>query len=95
MIMLMYFLQNCEVSYHQNEAMTLAQSWKKAQPQEKNKAYRLSVEELELLRHLLDDLLQQSLVRASKSSHGAPALLISRKDEGPRLCVDYCALNVS
>jgi hypothetical protein len=41
----------------------------------------------------LNDLLDKGFIRPSSSPWGCPALFVSKKDKGLRLCVDYRLLN--
>jgi hypothetical protein len=54
----------------------------------------MSREELVELKIQLKDLLDKGFIRPSSSPWGCPALFISKKDKGLRLCVDYRPLNV-
>jgi hypothetical protein len=56
--------------------------------------YKMSQEELVELKIQLKDLLDKGFIRPSSSPWGCPALFISKKDKGLRLCVDYRPLNV-
>jgi hypothetical protein len=56
--------------------------------------YKMSREELAELKIQLKDLLDKSFIRPSSSPWGCPALFVSKKDKGLRLCVDYRPLNV-
>jgi hypothetical protein len=51
--------------------------------------YKMSREELVELKIQLKDLLDKGFIRPSSSPWGCPALFVSKKDEGLRLCVDY------
>ncbi|GBG60393.1 hypothetical protein CBR_g4351 [Chara braunii] len=55
--------------------------------------YRMSEEELSVLRAQLDDLLEKGWIRPSSSSYGAPVLFIRKKKKDLRLCIDYRKLN--
>ncbi|GBG81105.1 hypothetical protein CBR_g31781 [Chara braunii] len=55
--------------------------------------YRMSEEELEVLRAQLDDLLDKGWIRPSCSPYGAPVLFIRKKNKDLRLCIDYRKLN--
>nr|KYP51484.1 Transposon Ty3-G Gag-Pol polyprotein [Cajanus cajan] len=55
--------------------------------------YRMAPAELVELKGQLEDLLEKQLVRPSVSPWGAPILLVKKKDDGSRLCVDYRKLN--
>ena len=45
--------------------------------------------ELAELKKQLEELLEKGFIRPSISPWGAPILLVKKKDEGIRLCVDY------
>jgi hypothetical protein len=51
--------------------------------------YKMSREELADLKIQLKDLLDKGFIRPSSSPWGYPALFVSKKDKGLRLCVDY------
>jgi hypothetical protein len=55
--------------------------------------YKMSREELAELKIQLKDLLDKCFIRPSSSPWGCPALFVSKKDKGLRLCVDYRPLN--
>ncbi|GBG59308.1 hypothetical protein CBR_g32321 [Chara braunii] len=55
--------------------------------------YRMSEEELSVLRAQLDDLLETGWIRPSSSPYGAPVLFIRKKNKDLRLCIDYRKLN--
>lgn len=55
--------------------------------------YRMSPLELAELKKQLEELLEKQFVRPSVSPWGAPVLLVKKKDETMRLCVDYRQLN--
>jgi hypothetical protein len=55
--------------------------------------YRMPPNELAELKTQLQDLLDKGYIRPSASPWGCPALLMKRKDNSLRLCVDYCPLN--
>ena len=55
--------------------------------------YRLSQEELNALRLQLNELLKKGHIQPSKSPYGAPVLLIRKKDNALRMCIDYRTLN--
>ncbi|GBG69353.1 hypothetical protein CBR_g4047 [Chara braunii] len=56
--------------------------------------YRMSEEELSVLRAQLDDLLEKGWIRPSSSPYGAPVLFVRKKNKDLRLCIDYRKLNV-
>ncbi|GBG67145.1 hypothetical protein CBR_g81570 [Chara braunii] len=51
--------------------------------------YRMSEEELEVLRAQLDDLLAKGWIRLSSSPYEAPVLFVRKKNKDLRLCIDY------
>ncbi|GBG80622.1 hypothetical protein CBR_g31082 [Chara braunii] len=55
--------------------------------------YRMSEEELEVLRAQLNDLLAKGWIRPSSSPYGAPILFVRKKNKDLRLCIDYRKLN--
>ncbi|GBG87902.1 hypothetical protein CBR_g46202 [Chara braunii] len=55
--------------------------------------YRMSEEELSVLRAQLDDLLEKGWIRPSSSSYGVPVLFVRKKNKDLRLCIDYRKLN--
>ncbi|GBG73923.1 hypothetical protein CBR_g17638 [Chara braunii] len=55
--------------------------------------YRMSEEELEMLRTQLDDLIDKGWIRPSCSPYGAPVLFVRKKNKELRLCIDYRKLN--
>ncbi|GBG69800.1 hypothetical protein CBR_g4629 [Chara braunii] len=55
--------------------------------------YRMSVEELSVLRAQLDDLLEKGWIRPSSSPYGAPVLFVRKKNKDLRMCIDYRKLN--
>ncbi|XP_057451855.1 uncharacterized protein LOC130743635 [Lotus japonicus] len=55
--------------------------------------YRMTPAELAELAKQLEDLSSKGFIRPSVSPWGAPVLLVKKKDEKTRLCVDYRQLN--
>ncbi|GBG72935.1 hypothetical protein CBR_g12657 [Chara braunii] len=55
--------------------------------------YRMSEEELEVLRAQLDDFLAKGWIRPSSSPYGAPVLFVRKKNKDLQLCIDYRKLN--
>ncbi|GBG78040.1 hypothetical protein CBR_g25975 [Chara braunii] len=55
--------------------------------------YRMSEEELTVLRAQLDNLLDKGWIRPSSSPYGAPVLFVRKKNKDLRLCIDYRKLN--
>ncbi|GBG72389.1 hypothetical protein CBR_g11967 [Chara braunii] len=51
--------------------------------------YRMSEEELSVLRAQLDDLLEKGWIRPSSSPYGAPVPFVRKKNKDLRLCIDY------
>ncbi|GBG79551.1 hypothetical protein CBR_g29698 [Chara braunii] len=55
--------------------------------------YRMSEEELEVLRAQFDDLLDKGWIHPSCSPYGARVLFVRKKNKDLRLCIDYQKLN--
>jgi len=55
--------------------------------------YRMSPAELSELKKQIEELLEKQFIQPSVSPWGAPVLLVKKKDESSRLCVDYRKLN--
>ncbi|GBG84562.1 hypothetical protein CBR_g38844 [Chara braunii] len=55
--------------------------------------YRMSEEELEVLRAQLNNLLAKGWIRPTSSPYGAPVLFVRKKNKDLRLCIDYRKLN--
>ncbi|GBG78692.1 hypothetical protein CBR_g27918 [Chara braunii] len=55
--------------------------------------YRMSEEEVSVLRAQLDDLLEKGWIRPSSSPYDAPSLFVRKKNKDLWLCIDYCKLN--
>ncbi|GBG60185.1 hypothetical protein CBR_g3429 [Chara braunii] len=55
--------------------------------------YRMSKEELSVLRAQLDDLLKKGWIRPSSSPYSPPVLFVRKKNKDLRLCIDYRKLN--
>ncbi|GBG89579.1 hypothetical protein CBR_g49368 [Chara braunii] len=55
--------------------------------------YRMSEEELSVLRAQLDDLLEKGWIRPSSSPYGAPVLFVRKKNKDLRLCIDHRKLD--
>jgi len=53
----------------------------------------MSTSELGELKKQLEELLEKQFIRPSVSPWGAPVLLVKKKDDSMRLCVDYRELN--
>lgn len=54
---------------------------------------RYSESEREIIRDIVDELLEKGIVRESNSPYASPVLLVAKKNGEKRLCVDYRALN--
>ena len=59
----------------------------------KQQARRLPFHQRQFLQGLLDDLLQNGVIRPSHSPWAAPIVLVKKPDGSNRLCVDYRKLN--
>ncbi|GBG58874.1 hypothetical protein CBR_g273 [Chara braunii] len=55
--------------------------------------YRMSEEELSVLRAQLDDLLEKGWIQPSSSPYGAPVPFVRKKNKELHLCIDYRKLN--
>ena len=55
--------------------------------------YRMAPVELAELKKQIEDLLEKKFIRPSASPWRASVLLVKKKDDSSRLCVDYCQLN--
>jgi len=55
--------------------------------------YRMAPAELVELKKQIEELLEKQFIRPSVSPWGAPVLLVKKKDDSSRLCVDYRQLN--
>lgn len=55
--------------------------------------YRLSFAERETARNIIQDLLDNGIIRESSSPYSSPILLVSKKNGETRMCVDYRKLN--
>jgi hypothetical protein len=55
--------------------------------------YRMPPAELAQLKKQLQELLDKGFIRPSTSPWGCPALLVKKKDESLRMCIDYRPLN--
>jgi len=54
---------------------------------------RMALVELAELKKQLEDLLEKQFIRPSVSPWGAPVLLLKKKGDSSRLCIDYRPLN--
>lgn len=55
--------------------------------------YRLSYKEREQVRDMVNDLLDAGIIRESVSEYASPIILVRKKDNKLRLCVDFRMLN--
>lgn len=55
--------------------------------------YRLSIDEKNRVRSIINDLLAKGIIRESQSEYASPIILVKKKDGSDRMCVDYRALN--
>lgn len=58
-----------------------------------HRPYRMSESEKTVTRKMVEDLLDNGIIRDSNSSYASPALLVDKASGEKRLCVDYRALN--
>ena len=54
---------------------------------------RLPYHQRELVRKLLDEMIQQKIVEPASGPWSSPIVLVSKKDGSPRFCVDYRRIN--
>jgi Reverse transcriptase (RNA-dependent DNA polymerase) len=59
----------------------------------KRPIYKLSEEELKLLKSQIDELLEEGFIRPSTSSWGSSVIFVPKKEGGLRMRIDYRALN--
>ncbi|XP_025405786.1 uncharacterized protein LOC112680027 [Sipha flava] len=57
------------------------------------RARRISYDDKEKLRNILDELLREGTIRESRSPYSSLIVLIKKKNGDTRLCIDYCELN--
>jgi hypothetical protein len=55
--------------------------------------YRMTANQLVVLKEQLQELLDKGYIRPSASPWGAPVIFVSKKDGTQRMCVDYHSLN--
>jgi hypothetical protein len=58
----------------------------------KRPIYKLSEEELKVLKSQIDELLEKGFIRTSTSSWGSSVIFVPKKEGGLRMCIDYRAL---
>ena len=59
----------------------------------KRKLYPLDARELTELKEQLRTFLESGRIEVANGAYGAPILFAKKKDGGPRMCIDYRALN--
>ncbi|KAH0820685.1 hypothetical protein GEV33_002106 [Tenebrio molitor] len=57
------------------------------------KPYRMARSEQEIVKNMVDELLEHNIVRESDSNYCSPVLLVKKKNGEQRLCIDYRKLN--
>ncbi|KAH0808426.1 hypothetical protein GEV33_014365 [Tenebrio molitor] len=57
------------------------------------KPYRMARSEQEIVKNMVDKLLEHNIVRESDSNYCSPVLLVKKKNGKQRLCIDYRKLN--
>lgn len=55
--------------------------------------YRLSHNERDKVRTMVDEMLEAGIIRESISEYASPIILVKKRDGGMRLCIDYRMLN--
>jgi hypothetical protein len=58
-----------------------------------SRPYQCSPPKLQILREVVQDLLDKGVVRKSNSQYASPAFLVPKPDGGHRMVIDYCLLN--
>lgn len=57
--------------------------------------YRVSHAEREIIRQQVSEMLDNDVIRESRSAYASPVVLVRKKDDTWRFCVDYRALNAT
>ena len=57
------------------------------------KSYRAPLNQRKIIDRTMEDLLTANIIRKSRSGWVAPIIIVKKKDNTPRMCVDYRALN--
>lgn len=55
--------------------------------------YRTSQSDRQIIREMVEELIENGIIRESHSAYASPALLVNKKNGEKRLCIDYRALN--
>lgn len=55
--------------------------------------YRMAASEQEVVKTIVDELIRDGIVRESNSAYSSPVLLVRKKNNERRLCIDYRKLN--
>lgn len=76
------YVNNCTISIRLRDEFVVNRS-----------PYRLSISERKIVRDLVDDLLQNGIIKESESSFASPIILVRKKESSYRMCVDYRQLN--
>ena len=63
------------------------------QPPVQERPYRLPFHKREIVRRLIQDLLDQGIIQPSESDWASPIVLVEKKDHSWRLCVNFQKLN--
>ena len=53
----------------------------------------MSPQQREEVRKLLSDMLARNIISPSKSPWASPVVLVKKKNDASRFCVDYCQVN--
>ena len=59
----------------------------------RQKAYRIPISKREAVKQQLDEMLQQGIIKPSKSAWSSPIVLVTKPDNSIRICIDYRKVN--
>jgi len=59
----------------------------------KLKPYRAPLNQRKIIGKTIEDLLAANIIKKLRSGWAAPIIIVKKKDNTPRMCVDYRALN--